>query len=68
MSDADSRYRQYAGLALIILAYIGGIIGWSWATLSIDSEPAAPDTTHTRIESPPDDPERAGEGNPREAL
>ena len=54
MSNADSRTRQYAGLALVVVAYLGGIIGWSWATLTVESEPAAPDTTHSRVEMPPD--------------
>lgn len=53
VSDADSRYRQYVGLALIIIAYVGGIIGWSWATFTVDSKPSSPDTTQTRVESPP---------------
>lgn len=55
MSDADSRYRQYAGLAFVLVAYVGGIIGWSWATLTVAPEPSAPDTTDTRVETPPDE-------------
>jgi hypothetical protein len=50
VSDTDSRARQYAGLALVIIAYVGGIIGWSWATLTVDPDPAASDTTQTRVE------------------
>ena len=51
--DVDSRSRQYAGLAIVIIAYLGGIIGWSWAAFSVDSAPTPPDTTHTRVELPP---------------
>lgn len=41
------RHRQYIGLAVVILAYVGGIIGWSWAVCSLDPATAeAPaDTT-----------------------
>lgn len=53
MPDADSRYRQYAGLAFIILVYVAGLIGWSWATLTVEPGPAAPDTTRTHVETPP---------------
>lgn len=46
------RIRQYVGLALLVVAYVGGIIGWTWATLQIDkSEPAPPDTTQVRTDS-----------------
>jgi hypothetical protein len=53
VSDADSRYRQYAGLALIILIYVGGIVGWSWATLTVEPDPTAPDTSQAHVEAPP---------------
>lgn len=59
MSDVDSRSRQYAGLALIIIAYVGGIIGWSWATLTVESGPPGPDTTQTQVESSPLEPSSA---------
>lgn len=52
MPDVDSRTRQYAGLAFVIVAYLGGIIGWSWAALTVDPAPTPPDTTHTRVETP----------------
>lgn len=35
VSDGSHRYRQYAGLALVIIAYVGGIIGWSCAVLQV---------------------------------
>ncbi len=28
-------YRQYAGILLVGVAYLGGIIGWTWAVLSL---------------------------------
>lgn len=52
--DSDQRYRQYAGLAVVIVAFVGGIVGWSWAALSVESGPSSPDSTHTRVE--PSDP------------
>lgn len=63
MSDVDSRSRQYAGLAFVIIAYVGGIIGWSWATLTVESGPTEPDTTQTQLESSP--PEAAPTSSPR---
>ena len=59
VSDIDSRSRQYAGLAFVIIAYVGGIIGWSWATLTVESGPTDPDTTQTQVESPPSEAEPA---------
>lgn len=47
MSASSRPARQYAGLALIIVAYVGGIIGWSWAALT--AEPAPPPSS-----TPPD--------------
>lgn len=54
VSDSSQRLRQYAGLAVVIVAFVGGIVGWSWAAFSVDSTPSAPDTTHTRVESTPE--------------
>ena len=57
MSDRPHRLRQYAGLALVIIAYVGGIIGWSCAVLEVDNQSSsAADTTqahHTHAESLP---------------
>jgi hypothetical protein len=40
------RHRQYIGLAVVIITYVGGIIGWSWAVYTLDQTPDAPaDTT-----------------------
>ena len=50
MSDTDQRLRQYAGLAVVIVAFLGGLVGWSWAVLSVEAGPSPPDTTHTRVE------------------
>ena len=35
MSTSNERIRQYLGLGLVGLAYIAGIIGWTWAALSL---------------------------------
>jgi len=44
--SSPRRLRQYAGLALVILVYLGGILGWTWAVQTVESPPAAPaDTT-----------------------
>ena len=57
MSDRPHRLRQYAGLALVIIAYVGGIIGWSCAVLEVDNQfSSAADTTQahrTHAESLP---------------
>ena len=46
MSDRPHRLRQYAGLALVITAYVGGIIGWSCAVLKVENQPSSSaDTT-----------------------
>lgn len=47
VSDSPSRTRQYAGLAVVIVVYLGGIVGWSWAVTSLNSEPTPPDTVQT---------------------
>ena len=52
VSDSNQRLRQYAGLAFVMIAYLGGIVGWSYAVSSVNSEPSPPDTTQTRVESP----------------
>lgn len=52
MPDSQLTPRQYAGLAFLLVAFIGGIIGWSWAALAVDSEPSAPDSAQTRIGGP----------------
>ncbi len=45
MSSSDPRLRQYVGLAVVLLAFVGGLVGWSWAAYTTMSGPAAPDTT-----------------------
>jgi hypothetical protein len=35
MASSSHHTRQYVGLAIIIIAFIGGIIGWSWAALTV---------------------------------
>lgn len=37
MPDGRPPYRQYAGLAFVILTYVGGIIGWSCAAQQVES-------------------------------
>ncbi|PSQ91571.1 MAG: hypothetical protein BRD30_03140 [Bacteroidetes bacterium QH_2_63_10] len=51
MPDSRKQLRQYVGLAVVIVSFFGGIIGWGWAALSVDSAPSSPDTTETRAES-----------------
>jgi hypothetical protein len=53
MSDTKRRYRQYVGFAVVIVAYVGGIIGWSWAALTVDSNPSASESAHVRVEPRP---------------
>ena len=36
MASSPNRTRQYVGLAIIVIAFIGGIIGWSWAALTVE--------------------------------
>lgn len=44
--NVSRRYRQYVGLTLVIVVFVGGIIGWTYATLQVDSSSPAPaDTT-----------------------
>lgn len=54
MSDLPTRYRRYAGLAIVILVYLGGILGWSWAVTTVESASTAADSTavHTTPPSP----------------
>ena len=56
VSNGSPRYRQYAGLALVIIAYVGGIIGWSCAVLQVDPQPSTDpepaEATHRRVAPP----------------
>lgn len=56
VSDGSHRYRQYAGLALVTIAYVGGIIGWSCAVLQVDARPSTDanpaETTHRHVTPP----------------
>lgn len=54
MSASSRRIRQYVGLAIVVTAYVGGMIGWSWAALTVESEPGAPDTTYRQQSLVPD--------------
>jgi hypothetical protein len=36
---------QYAGIALVALAYLGGMIGWSYASLNLEHDAAATPTS-----------------------
>jgi hypothetical protein len=46
VSMLSRRHRQYIGLAVVILTYLGGIVGWSWAVYTLDSPAdSASDTT-----------------------
>ncbi len=51
MADGPHPSRQYAGLALVLIAYVGGIIGWSCAVLDVSSSPSA-DTDPAQVHSP----------------
>lgn len=61
----DRRHRQYAGLVIIVVAFVGGILGWSWAALSVDREAPPPrdatDTTAVKSMSPAE-PDEEGTG------
>lgn len=37
VADGPHPSRQYAGLALVLVAYVGGIVGWSCAVLNVSS-------------------------------
>lgn len=39
---SSRRRRQYIGLAFVIIVYVGGIIGWSWAVSSLERAPDPP--------------------------
>ena len=41
MADGPHPSRQYAGLALVLIAYVGGIVGWSCAVLDVSSSPSS---------------------------
>lgn len=38
VSTSSRRVRQYVGLALVIFAYLGGIVGWTWAVQTVDAD------------------------------
>ncbi|MEF8940763.1 MAG: hypothetical protein V5A22_13035 [Salinivenus sp.] len=48
-SSASRRVRQYVGLALVILTYLGGIVGWTWAVQTVDADRAASTDTTTVV-------------------
>jgi drug/metabolite transporter (DMT)-like permease len=57
VSSSSRRVRQYVGLALVILAYLGGSVGWTWAVQTVDADRAAPtDTTEVVVPGPGDAP------------
>ncbi|MFB6231332.1 MAG: hypothetical protein ABEL04_09260 [Salinibacter sp.] len=46
MFEVSRRYRQYLGLVFLIVVFVGGMIGWTCATLQVKSSgPAPADTT-----------------------
>jgi len=53
--SSPRRYRQYAGLALVLLAYLGGILGWAWAVQTVETDRTVPADT-TAIEAPVPEP------------
>lgn len=49
MVDDPHRFRRYAGLTLILIVYVGGIIGWSCAALRVPpSSTVETDSNHSR--------------------
>jgi hypothetical protein len=46
--------RQYVGLALVILAYLGGIVGWTWAVQTVDADRSSPSDTTEVVTPGPD--------------
>jgi len=48
VADGPHPFRQYAGLALVLIAYVGGIIGWSCAVLNVSSAPTSSDADAAR--------------------
>jgi len=53
--SSSRRYRQYAGLALVLLAYVGGILAWTWAVQTVETD-GAPAADTTAVETPAADP------------
>ena len=46
MFEVSRRYRQYLGLILLVVVFVGGMIEWTCATLRVKSSgPAPADTT-----------------------
>lgn len=48
MSGSTRHYRQFVGLAIVVVTYVGGIIGWSIAAVNVQAESEAPDELETR--------------------
>ena len=46
VSNLPRRYRQYAGLALVIAVYLGGIGGWSCAVTNLERAAAPAPSSH----------------------
>lgn len=53
-SSSARRVRQYVGLALVILAYLGGIVGWTWAVQTVDADRSSPSDTTEVVTPGPD--------------
>jgi len=51
---SSRRFRQYAGLTFVLLAYLGGILGWTWAVQTVETDDARPADT-TAVEAPAPD-------------
>lgn len=51
VADAPHPTRQYAGLALVVIAYVGGIIGWSCAVLNASSPTTSGPEDNVKLEA-----------------
>lgn len=62
VSLSNVQYRRLVGLTLVVLVYIVGLIGWTWAVLTVDPVRPRGDSTATEVRhgSPPSSAERAG--------
>jgi len=49
--SSPRRLRRYAGLVLVVLAYLGGILGWAWAVQTVETDRPAPADTPA-VEAP----------------
>lgn len=52
----DRRSRAILGLVFLVVAYVGGIIGWTWAAASVDGAASSSESSQTRVETVPEIP------------